>query len=187
MATPYKILIMGACMAPCSPSSCWPPGTPFGWSVSRPRRRCSTRTARAFGCPSEAAKDWSKFIARAFPARCRPAAPEATIRPSYDLVALAMQEPQYRSPDVRELLDAIAQARVPCMSIMNMPPPPYLARIPGLAADALRDCYTDPACGTASTRADDAVQPGPASVSSAGGKDQRAAGPPAHQLQGRAL
>lgn len=61
----------------------------------------------------------------------------------YDLVALAMQEPQYRSPGVRELLDAVAKAKVPCMSIMNMPPPPYLARIPGLDAASLNDCYTD--------------------------------------------
>jgi len=62
----------------------------------------------------------------------------------YDLVALAMQEPQYRSPGVRELLDAVAKARVPCMSIMNMPPLPYLKRIPGLNADACKSCYTDP-------------------------------------------
>ena len=62
----------------------------------------------------------------------------------YDLVALAMQEPQYRSPGVRELLDAVAKAKVPCMSIMNMPPLPYLKRIPGLDADACRSCYTDP-------------------------------------------
>jgi len=55
-----------------------------------------------------------------------------------------MQEPQYRSPGVRELLDAVAKARVPCMSIMNMPPLPYLARIPGVSADACRECYTDP-------------------------------------------
>jgi hypothetical protein len=61
----------------------------------------------------------------------------------YDLVALAMQEPQYRSPGVRELLDAVAKAKVPCMSIMNMPPLPYLKRIPGLNADACRSCYTD--------------------------------------------
>jgi hypothetical protein len=61
----------------------------------------------------------------------------------FDLVALAMQEPQYRSPGVRELLDAVAKARVPCMSIMNMPPLPYLKRIPGLNADACRDCFTD--------------------------------------------
>src|SRR5919108_4336203 len=67
------------------------------------------------------------------------------INPSeYDLVALAMQEPQYRSAGVRELLDAIAKAKVPCMSIMNMPPLPYLARIPGIDVAALRGCYTDP-------------------------------------------
>jgi len=61
----------------------------------------------------------------------------------FDLVGLAMQEPQYRSPGVRELLDAVARSRVPCMSIMNMPPLPYLRRLPGLDADALADCYTD--------------------------------------------
>jgi hypothetical protein len=62
----------------------------------------------------------------------------------YDLVVLAMQEPQYASPGVRELLHAVAIAKVPCMSIMNMPPLPYLARIPGLDVGALRNCYTDP-------------------------------------------
>ena len=64
---------------------------------------------------------------------------------TYDLVALAMQEPQYGSPGVRELLDAVAKSRVPCMSIMNMPPLPYLARIPGVDAQRCRDAYTDPA------------------------------------------
>jgi hypothetical protein len=62
----------------------------------------------------------------------------------YDLVALAMQEPQYRSSGVRELLDAVARSRVPCMSIMNMPPLPYLARIPGVDAQACRGAFTDP-------------------------------------------
>ncbi len=62
----------------------------------------------------------------------------------FDLVALAMQEPQYGAPGVRELLDAVAKSKVPCMSIMNMPPLPYLARIPGVSVDALRSCYTDP-------------------------------------------
>ncbi len=67
------------------------------------------------------------------------------IKPSdYDLVGLAMQEPQYRSPGVRELLDAVAKSGVPCMSIMNMPPLPYVKRIPGLDYDALKPAYTDP-------------------------------------------
>ena len=62
----------------------------------------------------------------------------------FDLIGLAMQEPQYRSPGVRELLDAVAKSRVPCMSIMNMPPLPYVKRIPGLDYDALKPAYTDP-------------------------------------------
>ena len=62
----------------------------------------------------------------------------------YDLVGLCMQEPQYRSPGVRELLDAVARSRVPCMSIMNMPPLPYIKRIPGLDYKALEAAYTDP-------------------------------------------
>jgi hypothetical protein len=62
----------------------------------------------------------------------------------YDLVGLCMQEPQYRSAGVRELLEAVAKSRVPCMSIMNMPPLPYVKRIPGLDAESLRPAYTDP-------------------------------------------
>ncbi len=72
------------------------------------------------------------------------AAGPADVNPtSFDLVVLAMQEPQYCSQGVRQLLDAVAQAEVPCMSIMNMPPLPYLKRIPGIDADACRGCYTD--------------------------------------------
>jgi hypothetical protein len=68
----------------------------------------------------------------------------ADVNPAdYDLIGLAMQEPQYRSPGVRELLAAVARSRVPCMSIMNMPPLPYLRRIPGVDADGLKPAYTD--------------------------------------------
>jgi len=61
----------------------------------------------------------------------------------YDLIGLAMQEPQYRSPGVRELLDAVAKSGVPCMSIMNMPPLAYMRRLPGLDGDSLKPAYTD--------------------------------------------
>jgi hypothetical protein len=72
------------------------------------------------------------------------AGPAAGVNPrDYDLVGLAMQEPQYRSPGVRELLDAVGKSRVPCMSIMNMPPLPYVKRIPGLNYEALKPAYTD--------------------------------------------
>src|SRR5437667_890565 len=80
---------------------------------------------------------------RTLPGRLSADGPGAIVPTEYDLVALAMQEPQYRSPGVRELLDAVARSRIPCMSIMNMPPLPYLKRIPGLATDALKPAFTD--------------------------------------------
>ena len=81
---------------------------------------------------------------RKLPGKLSANGPGAVHPRDYDLVALAMQEPQYRSPGVRELLDAVARAKIPCMSIMNMPPLPFLARIPGLPVEALRGAYTDP-------------------------------------------
>src|ERR1700745_1345467 len=54
-----------------------------------------------------------------------------------------MQEPQYRAAGVRELLDAVARSKVPCMSIMNFPPLPYLKRISGLNTDSLKPAFTD--------------------------------------------
>ena len=61
----------------------------------------------------------------------------------YDLAVLAMQEPQYRSSGVRELLEGLAKSKVPCMSIMNMPPLTYLKRIEGLDTDKYRASYAD--------------------------------------------
>ena len=73
------------------------------------------------------------------------AGPATGVNPKdYDLIGLCMQEPQYRSPGVRELLDAVGKSRVPCMSIMNMPPLPYVKRIPGLDYEALKPAFTDP-------------------------------------------
>jgi hypothetical protein len=80
---------------------------------------------------------------RKLPGRLR-AATTAEVNPAdYDLIWLGMQEPQYRSPGVRELLDAAARSGKPCVSIMNMPPLPYLARIPGIDPQKCVDAFTD--------------------------------------------
>src|SRR5215472_17270609 len=86
--------------------------------------------------PIRGRKDPVELDSRKLPGSLRAAGPGAVNPADYDLVVLAMQEPQYRSPGVRELLDAVGKARVPCMSIMNMPPLPYLKRIPGLDYEA---------------------------------------------------
>ncbi len=80
---------------------------------------------------------------RGLPGKLSACGPAEANPADFDLVALAMQEPQYRSAAVRALLDTVAKAGVPCMSIMNMPPLPYLARIPGVSVNACRSCYTD--------------------------------------------
>jgi len=61
----------------------------------------------------------------------------------YDLVGLAMQEPQYAASEVKDLLQKIAGAGLPCLSIMNMPPLAFLRRIPALASMDLSNCYRD--------------------------------------------
>src|SRR5712672_3150805 len=95
--------------------------------------------------PVKGRKDQIEIDSRKLPGKVSAAGP-ADVKPTdFDLVGLAMQEPQYRSPGVRELLDAVAKSKVPCMSIMNMPPLPYVKRIPGLNCDALKPAYTDPA------------------------------------------
>src|SRR5215471_18934334 len=93
--------------------------------------------------PIRGRKEPVELDSRKLPGKLLAAGPAAVDPADYDLVVLAMQEPQYRSPGVRELLDAVATKKVPCMSIMNMPPLAYLKRIPGLATDGLRSCYTD--------------------------------------------
>jgi len=72
-------------------------------------------------------------------ARC----PEHTDPAEYDLIVLGMQEAQYGADGVRELMRRIARSRKPCLAIMNMPPLPYLKRIPGLDTAALAGCYAD--------------------------------------------
>lgn len=71
-------------------------------------------------------------------------APDEIDPAAFDLVVLGMQEAQYGSPGVRELMGRIAEARVPCLAIMNMPPLPYLKRIPGIQTETLETCYADP-------------------------------------------
>src|SRR5512136_3209701 len=88
--------------------------------------------------PVRGRKDPVEIDSRVLRGRVSAAGPAEVTPSDYDLIGLAMQEPQYRLPGVRELLNAVATARVPCMSIMNMPPLPYMRRIPGLNYDALR-------------------------------------------------
>jgi hypothetical protein len=78
------------------------------------------------------------------PGKLSAAPPEAIDPADFDLVVLGMQEAQYGAHGVRELTGRVAKSHKPCLAIMNMPPLPYLKRIPGLDTSTLEVCYADP-------------------------------------------
>jgi hypothetical protein len=80
---------------------------------------------------------------RDLPGAVDAAPPEQVDVSRYDLVVLAMQEPQYTNHTIRVLMIKVAAAKLPCLSLMNMPPLPYLKRIPALADMDLAEAYTN--------------------------------------------
>jgi hypothetical protein len=60
------------------------------------------------------------IFSRDLPGKLDASEPQAVDISRYDLVALAMQEPQYTNHTVRVLMVKIAAAGLPCLSIMNM-------------------------------------------------------------------
>lgn len=94
--------------------------------------------------PAKGREGLVEVRSRDLPGKLSAGGPESVDPSEYDLVALAMQEPQYRADSVRDLLNRIAKAGVPCMSIMNMPPLTYLRRLSDIDVKACRAAYTDP-------------------------------------------
>jgi hypothetical protein len=83
------------------------------------------------------------IFSRDLPGKVDASVPEGVDLARYDLVCLAMQEPQYTNHTIRVLMTKIAVSKLPCLSIMNMPPLTYLKRIPALAKMDLEEAYTN--------------------------------------------
>ncbi len=144
MAAAYKILLMGASYGSLLASKLLFGGHSIHLVCLPAEADLINAEGFKVRLPVRGRKDPVLLDSRKLPGKVS-AGPAAGVDPKqYDLIGLCMQEPQYRSPGVRELLDAIAKSRVPCMSIMNMPPLPYVKRIPGLEYEALKPAYTDP-------------------------------------------
>src|SRR5688572_26694746 len=82
---------------------------------------CRARTADLINAegirvrmPVKGREDLVEVRSRDLAGRVGATTPELARPGEYDLVVLAMQEPQYVQPGVRELLAATARARVPC-------------------------------------------------------------------------
>ncbi|HEY7657318.1 MAG TPA: hypothetical protein VH881_10680 [Burkholderiales bacterium] len=142
---PYDILILGASYGSLL-------GTKLLMAAHRVALVCTAPTARLINregtrvrFPVRGRESPLEVASKDLPGALCASAPDAVDPRSFDLIVLAMQEAQYGSPGVRELMRRVARARKPCFAIMNMPPLPYVRRLPGIATEALKACYADPA------------------------------------------
>jgi hypothetical protein len=123
---------------------------------------------------------------KSLPGSVDAASPDVAEPARYHLVVLAMQEPQYRAASIRRLLVAVGAAERPVLSIMNMPPLPFLRRIPLLDVimpqaclrHRLEPCYSD-------TSVWDPINPDRLTLCSPDPQAFRPAGEPSNVLQVR--
>lgn len=143
MGEKYRVLILGASYGSLL-------GTKFLLAGHAVTLVCTQATAELINrkgtlvrLPIRDRKAPVEVYSKAIDAELSACTPERVTPGDFDLAVLAMQESQYASAGVRELMERLAAARVPCLAIMNMPPLPFLQRLPGLAIDGLTQCYTD--------------------------------------------
>ena len=144
MKTTYRVLVMGASYGSLLGAKLLMAGHSVKLVCLPAEVEAINRSGIRVRLPVKGNDGLVEVDSRLLPGTISAAGPNDVNPSEYDLVALAMQEPQYGSSGVRELLDVVALSRVPCMSIMNMPPLPYLKRIRGLDTSALESAFTDP-------------------------------------------
>jgi hypothetical protein len=174
--TTYSVLIMGASYGSLLASKLLFGGHRIKLVCLPAEAEAINREGVRIRVPIRGREEPVELDSRKLPGSLSAAGPAEVDPKDYDLVALAMQEPQYRSRGVRELLDSVARAKRPCLSIMNMPPLPYLKRIPGLDTAPLEGCYTD-------ARVWDNFEPGLVSLCSPDPQAIRPPGEPVNVLQ----
>jgi hypothetical protein len=140
----YNILILGASYGSLFSTKVLMAGHRVTVVCTAPTAELINREGTVVRFPIKGRASLVDVASKKLPGSLSAATPDATDPRTFDLIVLGMQEAQYGSPGVRELMGRIAKARVPCLAIMNMPPLPYLKRIPDLSTHELETCYADP-------------------------------------------
>jgi hypothetical protein len=140
----YNLLILGASYGSLFGTKSLLAGHRVTLVCTRPTAELINREGTVVCFPVKGRGSLLDVASKGLPGALAAATPDQVEPAEFDLVVLAMQEAQYGAPGVRELMGRVARAGVPCLAIMNMPPLPYLQRIPGLRAEALEPCYASP-------------------------------------------
>ena len=141
----HSILILGASYGSLFGTKLLMAGHRVSLVCTRPTADLVNRDGTRVRFPVKGGEPPLEIASRALPGDLSACTPDDADPGLFDLIVLGMQEAHYGAPGVRELMARIARARKPCLAIMNMPPLPYLRRIPGLSTKPLQHCYADPA------------------------------------------
>ena len=144
MSTQCKVLILGASYGSLLGTKLILAGHSVTLVCTRPTAELINREGTIVRLPVRGREKPVEISSKALGADLSACTPEAANPGDFDLIVLGMQEPQYGSEGIRDLMGRIAAARVPSVAIMNMPPLAFLKRIPGLANEGLAQCYADP-------------------------------------------
>ncbi len=140
----YNLLILGASYGSLFSTKVLMAGHRVSLVCTKPTAELISREGTVVRFPIKGRQALLDIASTKLPGSLSATTPDDVDPTPFDLVVLGMQEAQYGSPGVRELMGRVARASVPCLAIMNMPPLPYLQRIPGLRAETLEPCYADP-------------------------------------------
>src|SRR2546428_4995376 len=140
----YNVLILGASYGSLFGTKLLMAGHRVSLVCTKPTAELINREGTLVRFPIRGREALMEIASKRLPGALSANTPDDVEPGEFDLGVLGMQEAQYGSKGVRELMGRIARARVPCLAIMNMPPLPYLKRIPGLSTETLEPCYADP-------------------------------------------
>jgi hypothetical protein len=141
----YRVLILGASYGSLFGTKLLMAGHSVSLVCTRSTAELINREGTRVRFPVKGQQAPFEIASTSLPGTLSACTPDEADPQTYDLVVLGMQEAHYGAKGVRELMRRIARARKPSLAIMNMPPLPYLMRIPGLSTKALEPCYADPA------------------------------------------
>src|SRR4051794_40517768 len=119
MKTPYKILIMGASYGSLLATKLLLAGHTVKLACLQHEADAINSSGTRVRMPLKGREGLLEVDSRKLPGHLSADVPARVQPKDYDLIVLAMTEPQYSSAGARELLDAVAKSKVPCMSIMN--------------------------------------------------------------------
>ena len=143
MRAKYKVLILGASYGSLFGTKLILAGHSVTLVCTKPTAELINREGTLVRLPIRGREAPLEISSKAVGADLSACTPDEADPGKFDLVVLGMQESQYGSDSIRDLMGRVAAARVPCLAIMNMPPLSFLQRIPGITADELTGCYAD--------------------------------------------